>query len=203
MKMPKILWPRKKHQMTTIRSRNEPKSSLAAAALRHLCQRERRAVFRSKKFFGSVFECCKVPPLPAQDDHVFAIDSRADEKRLLRESACVVNRLTGHVTLHAHHDACFLAFFRDRKRQQLVYAAEVTTAAVRAGERALRLDDNLLEFGSEEDAEEWLKEIESARFDSRQRADQIRDRLTRLTTDEVTQDQEEPGIWRKSLRRPH
>jgi hypothetical protein len=149
---------------------------LARESCRHLWEERRQLWFASEALNGSLFECFADWRVGRDlRPHVFATADRAlDAKTVLRETACVMNRMNGFLSLWRQNDNCFLSFFRDRKRQQLIWTQEVTQEVVKRDENALQLDCHCIEFSGDDVIDDWIQDMNENRFDAKRSLARIR-----------------------------
>ena len=146
----------------------------ARECLRHLSFGRKTVSFKFEKYFGSLFECFETKrELKPQ---IFWFDDNDDDSRVVRETNCLMNRMTGWLSLTSSHDTCTLSFFRDRKRSQMVWTQEVTQEVEKSGNNSFRIDCHSIELNSEE-IDVWVRDINQTRFDVRRHVTQLNNDL--------------------------
>ncbi|CAG2112733.1 unnamed protein product, partial [Medioppia subpectinata] len=72
------------------------------------------------------------------------------------------------------NENCFLSFFRDRKRQQLIWSQEVTSRAVKKDANCIQIDCHCIELGADDVIDDWIEEMNENRFDAKKTLQRIR-----------------------------
>ncbi|XP_054168658.1 dedicator of cytokinesis protein 9-like [Oppia nitens] len=149
--------------------------AMARECCRHLSTERRVFRFQSfDEFFGSVFDICSETTIGKglRTHALEEVDKSEESKEIVRESAVVMNRMNGFLSLWRQSDHCFLSFFRDRKREHLIWTQEVTQE-VRRSQSVLHVDCHAIELPDEETVIKWQNDINGARFDARRSLSRI------------------------------